>query len=531
MKKKIILSLLFFIFSIIPFIYGNPESDKINKELKLARSLLRKDPAKSGEIAGSLLNRNDILKFPSLLFDANLVKAGSFVYVNMNSEALKYLEKCKELITKFNLKPVDSSYYQYLGTVYSRLSNYKKALKNLIIFLNMSLKEGDDMKIGIAYNNIGLVYNYLGNHEKTLTNLFKTLKIMEKLGKRGLESKVLNNIGICQAELKNYDHALTYYKKSLKIKTELNDKEGISNVLNNIGQAYFSLNNMQKSLEFTKKAEKIAKNLNIKKRIATTLTNIGRIYMKLGKYKKGEKYLLDSLKIKNTLNDKWEIAFTLKNLAELYLYSGEMEKALSKAKISLDISENINSNKLTTEILLLISKIYKNQGRYKDSLEIYSEYTEKKEKFVNEKVKDKIEELKITYETEKMDDRIKFLEKENELKNRDINNQKRIQQLFIALSLLLSLIMILIYFAYRIKLVSNKKLLVLNSSLEDKTVELKKALLEVKTLTGLLPVCSTCKKVRGDDGKWSPMEEYIKEYSDASVTHSICPDCKAKIYK
>lgn len=59
--------------------------------------------------------------------------------------------------------------------------------------------------------------------------------------------------------------------------------------------------------------------------------------------------------------------------------------------------------------------------------------------------------------------------------------------------------------------------------------ELQDALASVKTLKGLLPICAWCNKVRDDSGDWHPMEVYIKIHSDASFSHGICPDCRAKM--
>ncbi len=60
--------------------------------------------------------------------------------------------------------------------------------------------------------------------------------------------------------------------------------------------------------------------------------------------------------------------------------------------------------------------------------------------------------------------------------------------------------------------------------------ELQEALKKVKTLSGLLPVCSSCKKVRDDKGYWNQIEAYIHEHSDAEISHSLCPDCTKKLY-
>ncbi len=54
------------------------------------------------------------------------------------------------------------------------------------------------------------------------------------------------------------------------------------------------------------------------------------------------------------------------------------------------------------------------------------------------------------------------------------------------------------------------------------------ALAQVKTLTGLLPICAWCRKVRGDEGSWTSLEAYIAAHFDASVSHGMCDGCYAK---
>jgi len=60
--------------------------------------------------------------------------------------------------------------------------------------------------------------------------------------------------------------------------------------------------------------------------------------------------------------------------------------------------------------------------------------------------------------------------------------------------------------------------------------ELEDALSKVKTLSGLLPICSGCNKIRDDKGYWSQVEGYIQEHTDAQFTHGLCPDCVRKYF-
>jgi PAS domain S-box-containing protein len=60
--------------------------------------------------------------------------------------------------------------------------------------------------------------------------------------------------------------------------------------------------------------------------------------------------------------------------------------------------------------------------------------------------------------------------------------------------------------------------------------ELKEALHRVKTLSGMLPICSSCKNIRDDKGYWTQIEAYIRDHSEAEFTHGICPECMKKLY-
>jgi len=60
--------------------------------------------------------------------------------------------------------------------------------------------------------------------------------------------------------------------------------------------------------------------------------------------------------------------------------------------------------------------------------------------------------------------------------------------------------------------------------------KLEKALEEIKTLKGIIPLCSFCKKIRNDKGFWEQVDVYISHHSDADISHSVCPDCLKKHY-
>lgn len=60
--------------------------------------------------------------------------------------------------------------------------------------------------------------------------------------------------------------------------------------------------------------------------------------------------------------------------------------------------------------------------------------------------------------------------------------------------------------------------------------KLEKAALEVKRLSGLLPICSACKKIRDDQGRWHGLEDYFRARDVAEFSHTICPECRVRLY-
>jgi DNA-binding response OmpR family regulator len=77
----------------------------------------------------------------------------------------------------------------------------------------------------------------------------------------------------------------------------------------------------------------------------------------------------------------------------------------------------------------------------------------------------------------------------------------------------------------RARLKNGARIASLHQSLAQRVVELQKALAMVKQLSGLLPICSYCKKIRRDGNYWQQLETYLSEHSEARFSHGVCPDC------
>jgi len=83
----------------------------------------------------------------------------------------------------------------------------------------------------------------------------------------------------------------------------------------------------------------------------------------------------------------------------------------------------------------------------------------------------------------------------------------------------------------RARIQVGERVIELQTALADRVKMLEEAIIKIKTLQGLLPICSYCKKIRNDQDYWQQIETYVAEHTQAEFTHGICPDCLEKHIK
>jgi len=103
-------------------------------------------------------------------------------------------------------------------------------------------------------------------------------------------------------------------------------------------------------------------------------------------------------------------------------------------------------------------------------------------------------------------------------------SQSSLEKITVILTLAGVLLSLIIAFIATYRVLKAEKVLL------DKNIELQKALNEIKTLRGIIPICSHCKQIRDDEGMWKKIEEYIYTHTEACFSHGICPNCMRKYY-
>lgn len=101
-------------------------------------------------------------------------------------------------------------------------------------------------------------------------------------------------------------------------------------------------------------------------------------------------------------------------------------------------------------------------------------------------------------------------------------SQARLEKITFILTFIGIFLSVIIAFIATYRVMKTEKLLV------DEKNKLQDALNEIKTLRGIIPICSYCKQIRDDEGIWMQIERYFHEHSEADLSHGICPDCLRK---
>ncbi len=275
--------------------------------------------------------------------------------------------------------------------------------------------------------------------------------------------------------------ALDYYNRSIEINEELDNRKNLSNSLNNAGNIYRKSGESEKALEYFQKALKIRENLDDKRGISHTLTNIGTVYQDLENFNKSLEYFLRSLRIEEETEDRLASVDTLLSIGLIYASTDRFTEALEYAGKGLNIADEIGVPDLKRDSCETFSTILEQKGDFRKALEYHKKYKALNDEIFNKDSSSRINELQVQYETEKK-------EKEKEI--------------------------------YRLR----------NIELVKANEDLKHALAEVKHLSGLLPICANCKKIRDDHGYWEQIESYISEHSDVQFSHALCPECMKKLY-
>ncbi len=266
----------------------------------------------------------------------------------------------------------------FLGRTYTVRGNYVSAVKAHLRALPYREREGNPRGIMMTYRNLALAYEAQENNDRALTYMLKALEITDTLGIPIHKVITYNHLGIIYNNAKAYKKSIYYLEISLDMTLDLGLSDAfLSKAYNTLGNAFndtaiiagspeVASMYFQKALYHYKKALVLKENMNDRNGIALGNINLGMAYVGMKKFKKAHPYLTTGI----------------------------------------DISKELGNDNLLRNGYKYLSNVYKGNGSYQQALTYHELYKKLEDSLFNREKSRQIEELRISYETDKKEQQI-----------------------------------------------------------------------------------------------------------------------------
>jgi serine phosphatase RsbU (regulator of sigma subunit)/Flp pilus assembly protein TadD len=403
--------------------------------------------------------------------------AGFAHYIQNNfSEAILHFEKSLELSRTYNFAEDEAAALNRMGNTYQLMGQYEQALKFYQEALRINKEIENNLEIARNLTNLGSIYRLFGNYELAINQNLEALKIYEELqNNEGIAWSALNIARLFKM-MKNYNKSIEYINQSLKIYQQIEEdnqvRVGVTLCLKEFGDVYYEMGDFDQAVEYSNRVLEMNKKSGNHLGVANSLATLGKIYFDAGDYQKATTYLERSKTLKDSLNDHTETSLLLRYLGKINLINGNLNEAATDLKNSLDFAIKQHLKEDVKEAYLALSELYEHQGNHAKALEFYKLYTGLKDSLNNQK----INELELQYEFDKMQRQIEF-----EQKQKDAAQKARLQKRNILIWVFAAGFLFMLIFAYFIyKSYQRKKITNIILTRQKKEIESQKDEIEAQ---------------------------------------------------
>jgi hypothetical protein len=209
---------------------------------------------------------------------------------------------------------------------------------------------------------------------------------------------------------------------------------------------------------------------------------------------------------------------------------GDASRAHTALSQSLALSRQAEQRVLALEALRQLAELEEASGRTAMALRRLHAHMALRDSLFNQRTAQRIAALETRAVTEREHRELDRLRERESLQASVIARQRAIGLLGLLLLLLTTAFLVIVGHYYRTAKLQSAEVSRANAELEAANASLRGALADVRTLSGLIPICSSCKKVRDDRGYWNSVENYISSHSAARFSHGICHTCAVELY-
>ncbi|MCO5934128.1 sensor histidine kinase [Mucilaginibacter sp. RB4R14] len=394
-------------------VLASAKADTIRSDLyyKIALELQRMDPVQAEKMIGQSMAIAQKTNFQKGIANVYSFKSIQSSYKGEFDSMKVYSEKCIEIAKKVNFPLGVAKGENGLGIFYWQTGNFSEAIKNHLSALAIREKLKDTVGIATSLGNLALVYFDNQNSKEAERNALLSVELAKKVNKSNIVISNLQLLANVYGQDGKFDKALARDAEAFILCKQHNDMRGLSQVYSNMANCYTAMK----------------------------------------QYDKGLKYQLEVLKIDEFFGDKKNISDTYMNISAAYADQKEFKPALDWMLKGLKYARESKYKQGEKQGWGALSNIYEQLGDYKNGLAAHQKYQSMSVDLINEKSNQQIALMQTQFDTEKKEQKITLLNKENTIQKLSISKQATTIAIIIGLLIVALVVAGLVYNRNKLK--------------------------------------------------------------------------------
>ncbi len=379
-------------------------------------------------------------------------------YKNDIRGALPYYKESTKIFKKLGDEQQLATCISNLATAHYALGDYKKSIEYYEEAYQLIDTVSYPGEAASFLNDIGTIYKEWGNNSMALEYFLRAFELNRIANNKRQMATALHNVGGIYFENENYDLALEYYVKGLDMEKELNNTLGIPYSYISLGALYSKKSQYDSAILSLNKAYEGFKKVENKQGIATALAHLGDVYQLIENYKKSRKYYGQAVQYAREIEDNKTRAHALSGTGRANFFLNHQQKALEAILTSITLAKIGNYVHLLEKNYQYLADIYATMGMKNKQIQSLKNYIAIKDTVLTLEKQKQASELLAKYETEKKENRIKLLNKEKEISQSKLTQQRAVLIAAIVVIILVLFAIVLLYRRYRDKKRTNELL-------------------------------------------------------------------------
>ena len=359
------------------------------------------------------------------------------------------------------------------GILQDITANYDSAISLYFSSIAIADKLDDTKSRAQVGNNVGLIY---WNNEKLDSAIYwyrQSEAIFRKIDFKPGLANVLNNMGLIYNDQNDYDHSIPIHKEAFEIRKQLADTFGMGASLHNISMSYWDKNQYDSSIFYGLKA--IPYRLHVKdlNGLSKTYNNLALAYGSLNKYAESIKYFQLAVPLKKQVEDKYGLASCYNNLGATYIEMQQSDSAFKYCELGYEIALKEKYLRVVWDLAGNLSKLYAQKGDFKNAYALKDTAFKYRSHQYEAETNERMQKLQVEFDVERKEAQLQTLSAEKKLADLDIERRNLQLLLVIGATLLLAIIALLGFIAFK-----RKKKLELERALREEKLQSSRAVIE-----------------------------------------------------